>query len=130
MKISREARKLARELFKLSLVNGRLDSKRVSEIVDSVAAKKPRNYFQILKELQRLIRLETEKHHAIVESAVALDAASSQAIEKSLKTRFGNHITTEFKTSPALIGGLRIRLASDVWDGSVLSRLNLLKEQL
>jgi F-type H+-transporting ATPase subunit delta len=130
MKISREARKLSRELFRLAFANGRLDAKRMSEIVNAVANEKPRNYYQILKELQRLTRLEQEKHHAVIESAVALDAASSQSIEKNLHTKFGADITTEFKVSPSLIGGLRVRIGSDVWDGTVLGRLNLLKSQL
>ncbi|MEO8205191.1 MAG: F0F1 ATP synthase subunit delta [Chthoniobacterales bacterium] len=130
MKISREARKLARELFRLALVDGRLDHKRVSEIIDAVANEKPRNYFSVLKELHRLIRLEVEKRHAVIETPIALDAAGTQAIEKSLHAKFGSDITTEFKVSPSLIAGLRVRLGSDVWDGSVLSRLNNLKEQL
>ena len=58
MKISREARRLARELFGLSLVNGRIEANRVSEISKHLIAERPRGYAQILKEVSRLIRLE------------------------------------------------------------------------
>jgi F-type H+-transporting ATPase subunit delta len=130
MKISREARRTAREFFRLSLVNGRLDRSRVTEISQRLIAEKPRAYLEILKELARLVRLELERRHAVIESASPLDDASAANIAKTLRTQFGNDITTEFRTTPGLLGGLRIKLGSDVWDGSISSRLNALSQQL
>lgn len=130
MKISREARRLARELFRLCLVDGRLDPARVSQISERVATEKPRAYLQILKELARLVRLELDRRHSIIESATPLDDATAAGIVKSLKLKFGDDITTEFRTSPELLGGLRVKLGSDVWDGSISNRLYTLSQQL
>ncbi|MFZ4682157.1 MAG: F0F1 ATP synthase subunit delta [Terrimicrobiaceae bacterium] len=130
MKISRESRRTARELFKLSLVDGHVDASRATEISGRLADEKPRDFLQILKEFTRLIRLELAKRHAIVESAAALDAATKSDIETNLKHKFGPDITAEFHTTPALLGGLRIKLGSDVWDGSVSGRLAALSQQL
>jgi F-type H+-transporting ATPase subunit delta len=130
MKISREARRLARELFRLSLVNGRIDANRVGEISQNLIAERPRGYVQILKELSRLIRLELDKRHAVIESASALEGESGDTVVKALKQKFGDDITTEFRTSPGLLGGIRVKLGSDVWDGSVVSRLSELSQQL
>ena len=130
MKISREARRMARELFGFCLVNGRIDANRVSEISERLVTEKPRGYLQILKELSRLVRLELDRRHAVVESAVPLDETSAANIVNTLKSKFGSDITTEFRTSPALIGGLRVKLGSDVWDGSVNSRLAAFSQQL
>jgi F-type H+-transporting ATPase subunit delta len=130
MKISRESRRLARELFRLSLVDGRLDAGRVMEISERVIAEKPRGYRQILKEISRLVRLELDRRHAIIESASPLDESNASNIANTLKERFGNDISTEFRTSPGLIGGLRIKLGSDVWDGSISNRLAALSQQL
>ena len=77
MKISREARRLARELFRLSLADGRLDASRVSAISERLIAEKPRSYLEVLKEFSRLVRLELERRHAIVESASPLDERSA-----------------------------------------------------
>jgi F-type H+-transporting ATPase subunit delta len=123
MKISREARRTARELFRLSLVNGRVDAGRAKEISDGLVAGKSRGYFEILKELTRLIRLELAKRHAVIESAAALEPVTVQEITGNLQKKFGTDITTEFLINPALLGGLRIKLGSDVWDGSISSRL-------
>ncbi len=130
MKISREARRLARELFRLSLVDGRLDASRVSDISERLVAQKPRAYLQILKELSRLVRLELDRRHAVIESPALLDEASATNIANMLKQNFGSDITTEFRTSPDLLGGLRVKLGSDVWDGSIRSRLAALSQQL
>ncbi|HEY5704475.1 MAG TPA: F0F1 ATP synthase subunit delta [Terrimicrobiaceae bacterium] len=130
MKISREVRRTARETFRLSLVDRRLDKNRVGEISQRLIAEKPRGYLKILKELARLVRLELDRRHAIIESAEPLDETSAANIADTLRLKFGNDITTEFRTSPALLGGLRIRLGSDVWDGSINSRLNALSQQL
>jgi len=123
MKISREARRTARELFRLSLVNGRVDAGRTKEISDRLVAARPRGYFEILKEFTRLVRLELTKRHAVIESAAALEPATVDEIVGNLQKKFGADITTEFLINPALLGGLRIKLGSDVWDGSISSRL-------
>ena len=121
---------MARELFRLSLVNGRLDANRVSEVSQRLIAERPRGYLKILKEITRLVRLELDKRHAVIESAMPLDDTSAASIANTLKLKFGNDITAEFRTSPELLGGLRIKLGSDVWDGSVSSRLTAFSQQL
>lgn len=121
---------MARELFRLSFVDGRLDAARVSQVSQRLIAEKPRSYVQILKELARLVRLELDRRHSIIESARPLDEATAAGIAKSLKLKFGDDITTEFRTSPDLLGGLRVKLGSDVWDGSVTSRLAAFSQQL
>lgn len=128
MKLSREARRQARELFAITIVNGRLDTSRLNSVFDEVAEKKPRNYMPILKELTRLVRLEVASHHAVIESASPLEPARAREYEAGLKSRFGE-LTTEFRENPALIGGLRVQIGSDVWDGSIQARLEAIKQQ-
>jgi len=130
MKISREARRTSRELAKLSMVDGYVDAARVEMISSEVVEDKPRSYLLILKEFTRLIRLELEKRHAVVESAAALDATGRAEIENNLKQKFGSDITAEFHIVPTLLGGLRVKLGSDVWDGSVRERLSSFSKQL
>ena len=128
MKLSREARRQARELFAITIVNGRLDTTRLNTVFGEVAEKKPRSYLQILKELTRLVRLEVASRHAVVESAAPLDPDKARQYEAGLKARFGE-LTTEFRLNPALIGGLRVQIGSDVWDGSIQARLEAIKQQ-
>jgi F-type H+-transporting ATPase subunit delta len=127
MKLNREARRQSKELFEMSIVNGRLDENRLRMIATEVVEKKPRHYVQMLKFIARLTRLEVSRHHAVVESASPLSNEKRTEISSNLATKFGQ-ITTEFRHSPNLIGGLRIKLGSNVWDGSIQSRLETLKQ--
>ncbi|MEI6033573.1 MAG: F0F1 ATP synthase subunit delta [Verrucomicrobiae bacterium] len=128
MKLSREARRQAREIFALTLVDGHLDRARLDIAFSGIAENKPRDYFQILKELARLVRLEVASRHAIIESALPIDPVKSGEFEAGLKSRFGS-LTAEFRQNPALIGGLRVQIGSDVWDGSIQARLEEIKHQ-
>jgi len=123
MKASKEAVRAARKLMSLSFVDGKVDLDRVSSMTKRIAEEKPRDYLAILSTYQRLLRLEVEKKHAIIESASKLADGDGKGIEDNLRRKYGDDLTTEFKVSPELIGGLRIRVGSDVWDGSVKARL-------
>ena len=124
MQIPKEARRQARELFDYALdASGRPDRERVLRIADLLVKSAPRHDLQILKEFARLVRLESAKHHALIESAVEIDASSREAIVASLRKLDGGEVTVETRVDPSLIGGSRIRLGSEVWDASVRSRL-------
>ena len=127
MKLSREARRQSKELFDMSIVDGRLDENRLRTITTEIVERKPRNFVQMLKFITRLTRMEVARHHAIVESATELTAEKRSEITSNLSSKFGK-ITTEFRHTPSLIGGLRVKLGSNVWDGSIQSRLETLKQ--
>lgn len=130
MKINKEIRQLSRELLRASFTDGQLDHGKVASLVQSLIAKKPRHYVAILWNYKRLLRLELEKRHARVESASELDTETRFEIVSNLRKKYGADLTTEFITNPELIGGMRIRVGSDVWDGSVRDRLARLQQQL
>ena len=126
MKISKDARALARRLLRLSFTDGRLDESKVRSLVQSVLAEKPRHYLGALEVFAHLLRLEQGKRHASIESAIELDAATQTSILSSLRAKYGADITADFRVNRNLIGGLRIQLGNDVWDGSVQNRLERL----
>jgi F-type H+-transporting ATPase subunit delta len=130
MKIPKEARKVSRELFKASLQDGRLVEDRVRQIAQHLVSKKPRHYMDILKDYDRMVRLELAARHAVIESANELDGETRGQLEGTLRGKYGQDLTTEFKTEPALIGGLRIKIGSDVYDSTVRERLNRLDAAL
>jgi len=127
MKLDKDSRKLSKQLFQASFTDGRIDKDKVATIGRQVVQSKPRNSLGLMKEYQRLIRLELESHHAVVESAAALDAATKKQLLANLHAKYGKDLTTEFKVSPELLGGLRIKIGSDVFDSSIRERLSRLE---
>lgn len=130
MKLNKEIRQLSRKMLQASFTDGQLDPGRISSLVDSLIAKKPRNYINVLKNYRRLLRLELEKRHATVEASSEVDPAIRSEIVASLKSKYGNDLSTEFHVDPQLLGGMRIRVGNDVWDGSVRNRLERLEHEL
>ena len=130
MKINREIRQLSREMLRASFTDSQLDPGRISSLVDSLIARKPRHYIDVLKNYRRLLRLELEKRQAKIESANEMDSATSSELVSNLKRKYGRDLTTEFVVNPELLGGMRIRVGSDVWDGTVRNRLERLQQEL
>ena len=130
MKINKEVRQLSRQMLQASFTDGQLDSGRISSLVDSLIARKPRNYIGVLKNYRRLLRIEVEKRRARIETASEVDRETSSRLVANLKKKYGSDLTTEFVVNPQLLGGMRIRVGSDVWDGTVRNRLERLQQQL
>lgn len=123
MKSSREARKSARSLFRSCLTDGRLDHARVRAITEVLAEEKPRGYLAILQLFARLVRLELDRRHAVIESATPLTESETTTLREEITRTHGSDLTFATATRPELIGGLRVRVGSDVWDGSIRARL-------
>ena len=90
--------------------------------------KKPRGYFGILQELQRLVKLDVASRTARVESAVALSETQQQSVRENLGRMKGGEVVVEFAENMDLIGGMRVKIGDDVFDGSVKTRLAGLSE--
>jgi F-type H+-transporting ATPase subunit delta len=130
MKINKEIRRLSREMLRASFTDGQLDPGRIASLVDLLIARKPRNYIGVLKNYRRLLRIEVEKRRARIETASEVDRETGSTLVANLKKKYGSDLTTEFVVNPQLLGGMRIRVGSDVWDGSVRNRLERLQQQL
>jgi len=130
MKINKEIRRLSRAMLRASFTEGQLDSGRIASLVDSLIAKKSRHYIEVLKNYRRLLRLELEKRRAKIETAGEVDSTARSELVANLKKKYGGDLTTEFAVDPSLLGGMRIRVGSDVWDGTVRNRLERLQQEL
>jgi F-type H+-transporting ATPase subunit delta len=123
MKITKQARHEARQLFRSCLVNGLLDENRVRQAVRLLIERKPRGYLSLLSQFQRLLQLDTARHTARVESAVALSPQFQAEARADLERSYGGGLNFIFTQNPALLGGVRIQVGGDVYDGSVQARL-------
>lgn len=126
MKISKVAATTARRLFGLCQTGGRLDDAKLRTVIARLVESKPRDYAGILSALQRLTRLDLERRKVTVESAVELDEATRQRVVAGLAKQYGSDLVAQYQVNPALLGGLRIRVGNDVFDGSVQGRLDRL----
>ena len=61
---------------------------------------------------------------AEVTSAHALDDGQVDAIKQNLRTRMGRDIAVDLSVDPAILGGLVVKIGSQMIDGSIRTKLN------
>jgi F-type H+-transporting ATPase subunit delta len=129
MKAGRRVTREARQLLHLCVVDDQLDEQRVRQLVPAVIASHRSDRLAVLTRFQRLVRLERERRTATVGTPTAVPDDIRSVLEWGLTRRYGKGLAIDYELDPDLIGGLRIKVGSDVYDGSVKGRLAALARQ-
>lgn len=116
---TKQAMREARQLFRLCVVNRTLDESRVRQVVQSVIQFRRSAYLTVLGYFQRLVKLDLAQHMAKVESAEPVPDDLRTNVQANLERTYGSGLATQFVLNPDLIGGMRVQVGSDVYDGSV-----------
>jgi F-type H+-transporting ATPase subunit delta len=127
MKTSKQAAHEARQLFRWCVRNELLDPGRVRQVVQRVIASKRRGYLAVLSRFRHLVKLDLGRHTAEVETAVPLPEDLRARVQSGLQRTYGPGMDIHFLHRPSLIGGMRVKVGSDVYDGSVQSELAVLE---
>jgi F-type H+-transporting ATPase subunit delta len=128
MMTAKQAKRDAKRLFRLCLRDGIVDPSHVRIVVEKVLDSKPRGYLALLGHFCKLLSLESAKHTAEIQSAVPLTAELEASVQSRLERVYGQWITSKFVLNRSLIGGMRIKIGNDVYDGSVRHGLDLLEK--
>jgi F-type H+-transporting ATPase subunit delta len=128
MKTIKQVKREARRLFRLCLIDRSLDETRVRQVVQGALHFNRRGSQALLSEFVRLVRLDRSEHMATVESATSLPGDLQSNVKAGVERVYGSAIRISFAQNPALIGGMRIKVGSDVYDGSVRAGLAALEE--
>lgn len=127
MKTAKQAQRDARQLFRLCQVNGSLSETHARNVVQRLVDAARPGAFPVLSRFQRLVRLDRLKHRADVTSAAPLPPDIRALLEAGVARLYGPGIVMSFTEDPALLGGVRVAVGSDVYDGSVKARLAALE---
>ena len=127
MKTIKQLESEAKHLYRLCLIDGSLDEDRVLLVVRRVLESKQRGSFALLSHFRRLVKLDCARRTATVESATPLPADLQTSVSSDLERVYGPKLSISFADNPALIGGMRIKVGSDVYDSSVKARLAALE---
>lgn len=129
MKTNRQAQREAKRLFRLCVVDNALDEDRVRQVVQRVIAGGGHGGLKTLSRFQRLVRLKRDAHSAKVESSSPLSREIQAQIESELARMYGRGLLLSYANDPTLLGGVRITVGSDVYDGSIKGRLQELAQR-
>jgi F-type H+-transporting ATPase subunit delta len=127
MKTTRQARREAHQLWQICATDGVLDAVRARAVADQIVQSRRGGSHAVLKAFLRLLRLDQEARTAVVASAAPLDPAVRAEIERGLARLHRRGLETRFVVDPSLIGGMRVQIGCDVYDGSVRGGLAALE---
>lgn len=124
--VAKQAQQLARQLFKLSVVDRVVSADRVAGVLAYIEKHAPANAVLVLKAYHRLVAVELAKSEARVEHAGAVAPAALIAIAAEMTKKYSRPIAATARANPALLAGLRVRVGDDVYESSVSGQLGAL----
>lgn len=84
----------------------------------------------VIRAFETLLSAHKGEARAEVTSAFPLAKAQVTALEKQLKARAGRDVALDLKVDPAIMGGLVVKLGSQMIDSSIRTRLNTLAQAM
>lgn len=99
----------------------------VSSLVRGGSERRPRQL------LQRAVSIAADQRGQIIATVVSaspISAAQAERLRAALSLRYDARVSLNTVIDPAIVGGLRIRIADDVIDASVSARLADLRQRL
>jgi len=130
MKTAKQAQREARQLFRFCLAAGSLDEGRARQVVQRLVDAGRPGTFPVLSRFQRLARLDRATHRAEVTSAVPLAPDIRAQLEAGVARIYGPGIAIAFAEDPSVLGGVRVTVGSDVYDGTISAGLTALEATL
>lgn len=84
----------------------------------------------IAREVQIMVDRDQNISHGEVVSAIELDSGLQEKIQATLEKITGNKVILETRVDPSIIGGIIAKVGDLVFDGSIKTQLNGLKESI
>lgn len=126
----KQVQQLARQFFKLSLIDGKLATDRVAGVLEYVEKHRPAHSLAVLKAYHRMVAAEVARGQALIDHAGAIDPSLLATIAAAMTRRYQRPISSVARRNDALLAGLRVRVGDDVYESSVASQLTQLAAAL
>jgi F-type H+-transporting ATPase subunit delta len=123
---TKQVQQLARQFFKLSVVDGRLSADRIAGVLEYIEKHRPARTMAVLKAYQRLIAAEFARGQAVVEHAGSISDTTLATIATAMTKRYSRPVTAVARKNDTLLAGLRVRVGDDTFESSIASQLTTL----
>ncbi len=124
MRKNPRARKLASRLLALCRdEQGVLSAERVSEVLDALRSKPPRDHREVLRSLAFLAERELALSTARITSGGELSPESVERIRSGFSDKYRRPLAATSRRDPSMIAGARVQVGDDVYEISIPARL-------
>jgi len=113
-----------------SLLKGKASTQTIAILKALLAQPRGRRIAELIRYAATIVADESGQGIATVTVAAALDAAQRTRLGAALTTQYGREITINEIVDPAIIGGMRVQVGSEVIDGTISNRIADLRLRL
>lgn len=127
MKINKQLKQVVNMALDDSFVKGKLNEKNAQKVIKLFKAQPRSEAIALLTNYLRGIKQRLERVTMVVESPTSLSTSEMNKI----KTKFGSQfsiLNSQFNLNPSLLGGLRVKIGDYIFEDSIKSRINQVKE--
>lgn len=129
MKYRKQIKTLVDKVIKASFKDGRLIEARAINFVKLFKAQPRMEAIKLLSEFLKRVRIEMNSTTLLVESVIPLSKKQKDLIKKKFSSKF-NITNSQFKITPQILGGLKIRVGDHIYDDSIQARIHQVKEAI
>lgn len=119
--------KLVQKSVEQSFEKGKIDEKRARGFIETFKKLSLNESIFCLETYQKLLKQELSKSEAIVYSAIKLSTEEQKKILKKLNSEL-LILNSDFKIDPSLLGGIKVKIGDIIFDDTVKSKINTVKE--
>jgi len=117
---------LARKLVAASIEGGEPTSRRVDAVLEFLGRRPMAERKALLGAYLKMMRREEALRTLSIERAGTLDETSRATLVGGMGEKSGKPLIVTEKETPALLGGLKVRLGDDIYDASLKGILDRL----
>ena len=122
----KQVQQLARQFFKLSVVDGAVSTDRVAGVLEYIEKHRPANAMAVLRAYHRLVAVDVARGQAVIEHAGAISDTALAAIAAAMTQKYRRNVTALARKNDSLLAGLRVRVGDDTYESSVAGQLAVL----
>lgn len=119
----KQIQQLARQFFKLSVVDGAVSPERVAGVLAYIEQHRPAHAIAVLREYHHLVSVAVARNRAVVEHAGPIAAGAVEAIAAAMTRKYNRPVTAVAQRNDALFAGVRVRVGDDTYESSVAAQL-------
>ena len=127
MKNSKQLQKFIKKLVELSFKEEKLIESSVIKSMSILKSLPMENSIWALNEYLKQLKRKERKHIMYLETIIPMPPAQIQKVKKIVEKRVQiNKVITSVR--PEILGGFKLRVGDEVWDETLLSKINQIKE--
>lgn len=129
MKEKKQLQKLISKLIELSIKDGRIVESQVIKSIKTLKTLPKSQAISALSEYLKALKREERKYTMYVEAAIPLSSKQVQKMKKIVekKTKITKVVTS---INPEILGGFKLRIGDEIWDETILGKMNQVKEAI